>query len=517
MFVKVTYKGANRKIKLNDNASLQMLVAELERCFGSAVSNLGIGYVDSDDELISISSDEDWQICVEESLSKNKDKGTKSISLQLIEASKALVRPISTLIESVFEIPASEINEEPKETTPVNVPAEDKIVEEVIPAPVESMVVEPVEQPVEESIQDIQSNDQVHVEIPVTINEESDPALKNMVNKLNSSLGNLLGFHVELAAAQVNTARTEQSIFEDQQSVISTLTNDMKDEIKSLIDERVKEIISNNAATQAEAPWQHRHRRCGRFNRPQENTCPTGESTETQPVVHRGVTCDGCKSHIITGNRYKSLTMENFDLCEACEKKGVHPGPMIRFSAPACVGVGRLDRLVGDVKEMFKGQAHEYRHQDSTNGSPHRHGHIFGPHRWGPHRWHHQRHSEDRSSAPAPTPAPTSAPTPAPANNPFNFPIPGLENLANSIPNMSQIFEGITKNFSRQYANCPTQATAQPQTQPQAPQLNLVPELAKLVHEVRDILPDLTPEQIVRVATTNSLTTSSDVVNFLLQ
>ena len=40
--------------------------------------------------------------------------------------------------------------------------------------------------------------------------------------------------------------------------------------------------------------------------------------------VFFGVQCDGCNAKPITGVRYKCLSCENFDLCEACESKGVH-------------------------------------------------------------------------------------------------------------------------------------------------------------------------------------------------
>jgi len=44
-------------------------------------------------------------------------------------------------------------------------------------------------------------------------------------------------------------------------------------------------------------------------------------------VVHRGVTCDGCKTANISGIRYKCTICCNYDLCESCKAKGdeIHP------------------------------------------------------------------------------------------------------------------------------------------------------------------------------------------------
>jgi len=51
------------------------------------------------------------------------------------------------------------------------------------------------------------------------------------------------------------------------------------------------------------------------------------------PVVHNGITCDGCQQSPITGIRFKCRTCPDFDLCEACEAKNVHPAdhPLVKF------------------------------------------------------------------------------------------------------------------------------------------------------------------------------------------
>jgi len=50
-------------------------------------------------------------------------------------------------------------------------------------------------------------------------------------------------------------------------------------------------------------------------------------------VVHNGITCDGCQQSPIAGVRFKCRTCDDFDLCESCEAKNVHPAdhPMVKF------------------------------------------------------------------------------------------------------------------------------------------------------------------------------------------
>ncbi|XP_075712311.1 sequestosome-1 [Rhinoderma darwinii] len=61
----------------------------------------------------------------------------------------------------------------------------------------------------------------------------------------------------------------------------------------------------------------------------------------TQNVVHPNVTCDGCDGPVV-GNRYKCLICPDYDLCSACETKGVHKEHnMIMFPTPIAFPHGR--------------------------------------------------------------------------------------------------------------------------------------------------------------------------------
>jgi hypothetical protein len=50
-------------------------------------------------------------------------------------------------------------------------------------------------------------------------------------------------------------------------------------------------------------------------------------------AIHRGVTCDMCRVSPITGLRYKCTVCPDFDMCESCEAKRLHPAdhPVIKL------------------------------------------------------------------------------------------------------------------------------------------------------------------------------------------
>ncbi|CAF3964329.1 unnamed protein product [Rotaria sp. Silwood2] len=58
------------------------------------------------------------------------------------------------------------------------------------------------------------------------------------------------------------------------------------------------------------------------------------EETSQNATVHPGVTCDGCQGSVV-GNRYKCTECPDYDLCQACSDKNLHPEHnMIKLTRP---------------------------------------------------------------------------------------------------------------------------------------------------------------------------------------
>jgi len=57
-------------------------------------------------------------------------------------------------------------------------------------------------------------------------------------------------------------------------------------------------------------------------------------SQQSQKVVHECVRCDGCQKKPIVGVRYKCAICHDFDFCEECEAKNIHPHPFLKIRRP---------------------------------------------------------------------------------------------------------------------------------------------------------------------------------------
>jgi len=141
----------------------------------------------------------------------------------------------------------------------------------------------------------------------------------------------MMGFEVERAEILSNNMPEEPQL-DTQRSNIST---DMRDEIKNMIDARVKEQLNESLS----------------------NLNLSTQEEETKPknqAVHHGIICDVCRVSPIKGIRFKSLIKEDYDLCEKCEKTNNVDHPMIRFRKPVAKRAFCLNRHWKKYSQPFR-------------------------------------------------------------------------------------------------------------------------------------------------------------------
>merc|ERR1712012_487892 len=101
--------------------------------------------------------------------------------------------------------------------------------------------------------------------------------------------------------------------------------------------------------------------------------------------VHGGVTCDGCENKPITGNRYKCVVCDDYDLCESCEVAGRHPGHnMIKITQPGYIFPQRLFKRMQVLQDRAKNKEEKQGARPRSEGcrGPRGRG-MFGPYMQG--------------------------------------------------------------------------------------------------------------------------------------
>lgn len=317
MYIKFSFKTTTKKVKVDDSVNLENLRKELVKCFGESAKNFVLSYQDAEKDTVIITTQDDWSVCMDELNFMQKDKPIKSLLLTVHTEDDFVPIGNSRVEDTVTE----EIKEEKKqEKAPV---FQEKVIEEVKPTEVVSTPV--VEKVVVEEVKPTPLPEVVPEPEKIT------PAFaSNIVEQLTDVLGSL-GIQVDSVEATVEPTHNEAH----NSSVSSTLSNDMKDEIESMIEEKIQRAINLKKAA-----------------------APKIE-TAGKNFTHRGIVCDGCSKGIHNMARFKSLVKPDFDLCEECEAKGIHEGPMVKFNTPTVNPPHVLEKKFHVISKILKGELNQ--------------------------------------------------------------------------------------------------------------------------------------------------------------
>ena len=368
MFVKTVYKNQRRKFKINEDAKFEDVIKELVRCYGEQVRSFEIAYIDEENELIRIINNDEWEVCVEESSIKNKGKQVNTIEIHLNDGTSfnttsnqdsnsftqsVIVAPIENeetkadaldwkIINQDSNKPEVS-NENPKESV------QEPITENMQTSIFEELPVEQEQKMLEEPI-----NTEEPPKIPVFRNDSQEDMVLSL--KFDGSIEELektyrtiahqfaphAGFEVEECLLTAGNECTdlkkrdekESSLDQSRISDVSSISHSMREEIESLIDEKLKKFTEGKRDS---------------FSKKSEPT-----TVNKSNYNHGHVYCDNCQKPIINSCRFKSLVKYDYDLCERCEATGVHPEPMIKIREPLPYIQGsKLNSNFETLKKVF--------------------------------------------------------------------------------------------------------------------------------------------------------------------
>lgn len=92
----------------------------------------------------------------------------------------------------------------------------------------------------------------------------------------------------------------------------------------------------------------------GVFMSDEKDSCKIERKNSNKKVEHKRIVCDACYKCPIYGSRYKSLTHDNHDLCEACYVKLNVKEPVLKMSDIPSINPEKLEELMPYFKCLFK-------------------------------------------------------------------------------------------------------------------------------------------------------------------
>lgn len=353
MFIRAVHNGQKKKIKGSDKPTFEFLMKELVRCFGESVKKAEIGYYDEDKEFIRLTNDEEWEICIEETQLKNKSKDVYTVEVHVlsgdntVETSQISETSKSFAVAPMLDTTKSDIQDwkvigktdedqkmlsEPILNQSMSVPTEpsifeDPVVEEEKPAEPETSQFE--------SFTNTSQND-ILVDIKVTgTPEELERIQRTVIHQFAPHAGFEIDRCEVLVKRDCPEEKEETDSILDSNSQLSHMTTELRDEIETLIEEKLKRLSlyrDEPNMTKKTAPVRIS---CGDYD-------------------HGCVTCDNCHQRITGCARYKSIFRKDFDLCETCEATGIHPEPLIKIRTPVGPKIGmRLNAEYETIKRLF--------------------------------------------------------------------------------------------------------------------------------------------------------------------
>lgn len=371
--------GKKRQTKVESIPDFEGLRKLAVKIWGDAVSACAFGYMDSDEELITIVNQDDWEVCIEEMESLQEDKKFGKIIVRVLEAeedclmseslriqanpqfasqisaqqTELLETELSKLEDSTFNFVNEEdsTKEEVKEeaTNPFDnvqqvITLPSAIIQEVIQRGLEitdqlnewKMVENVIQTEQKEEEHIFEEPTQTSTQFKQTQEEESVFDDNSCPFKLKNTSQEDQLIHIDIDGNDLESLRDQIMTmapmmgFEIERAEIVTnplpthqdLDVSVADTSRTSLTTDMREEIQKLIQAQVQEELRKNLSTPAPAPKAEEDSCKT---------VHHGITCDGCGVHPIVGVRFHSLFQQNFDLCSKCEKTVHTDHPMIRF------------------------------------------------------------------------------------------------------------------------------------------------------------------------------------------
>jgi len=358
MTVKIVFNNQTHRISKHP-ADYTALLQKVVEIFGNQLpQNWTLQYLDSDEDKIMLSNQEDYKTLLEEECG-NSSKSVKVFVLPL-EENKSKFDSIP-LVESLRK-ESTEIIEKSEEVLAEKIEAQEIKAEEIaptqeeVPAIVEEKVIsEPVIEEKAVNIEPIVQEEQPKVVAEELIKkapiqsegeqkqeEESRPEVG--MHPLHQILFNFLRPQErvfvrkpEKIQAQLEKTMTteEQQKLKEKQKLQEKKQKQEKRAAEKLAKkkEKLRDIVTDIIYEQLPtiASFTNQFIQDNNINVQPQRQAPRAQNTA---AVHGTVRCDGCGVFPIVGIRYKCYTCPDFDYCERCEATKEHPHPFIKFKKP---------------------------------------------------------------------------------------------------------------------------------------------------------------------------------------